>query len=97
MTVNQIEDALYSAYGQRQISTIFAPNNQYWVILELEPEYQRDANKIASLYVHSKEERVHSKRKRATRAAQCRGEAYSHLGTAFGKSPGATARGNDFL
>ena len=43
VTVNQIEDALYSAYGQRQISTIFAPNNQYWVILELEPEYQRDA------------------------------------------------------
>ena len=33
VTVNQIEDALYSAYGQRQISTIFAPNNQYWVIL----------------------------------------------------------------
>jgi HAE1 family hydrophobic/amphiphilic exporter-1 len=53
VTVNQIEDALYSAYGQRQISTIFAPNNQYWVILELEPEYQRDANKIASLYIHS--------------------------------------------
>ena len=53
VTVNQIEDAIYSAYGQRQISTIFAPNNQYWVILELEPEYQRDANEIASLYVHS--------------------------------------------
>jgi HAE1 family hydrophobic/amphiphilic exporter-1 len=53
VTVNQIEDALYSAYGQRQISTIFAPNNQYWVILELEPEFQRDANKLASLYVHA--------------------------------------------
>jgi HAE1 family hydrophobic/amphiphilic exporter-1 len=53
VTVNQIESALYSAYGQRQISTIFAPNNQYWVILELEPEYQRDASKIASLYVHA--------------------------------------------
>ena len=43
-----MEDALYSAYGQRQISTIFAPNNQYWVILELEPEYQRDANAIVA-------------------------------------------------
>ena len=53
VTVNQIEDALYSAYGQRQISTIFAPNNQYWVILELEPEYQRDSNAISMLYVHS--------------------------------------------
>jgi HAE1 family hydrophobic/amphiphilic exporter-1 len=53
VSVNQIEDALYSAYGQRQVSTIFAPNNQYWVILELEPEFQRDANKIATLYVHA--------------------------------------------
>src|ERR1019366_702147 len=53
VTVNQIEDALYSAYGQRQVSTIFTPNNQYWVILELEPEYQRDATKIASLYIRS--------------------------------------------
>jgi HAE1 family hydrophobic/amphiphilic exporter-1 len=53
VTVNQIEDALYSAYGQRQISTIFAPNNQYWVILELEPEFQRDASKIASLHVRA--------------------------------------------
>src|SRR6202521_3620468 len=50
VSVNQIEDAIYSAYGQRQISTIFAPNNQYWVILELEPEFQRDANRIASLH-----------------------------------------------
>ena len=54
VTLSQIEDALYSAYGQRQISTIFAPNNQYFVILELEPEYQRDANAISLLYVHSK-------------------------------------------
>ena len=53
MTANQIEDALYSAYGLRQVSTIFAPNNQYRVILELEPEYQRDANALSSLYVHS--------------------------------------------
>jgi HAE1 family hydrophobic/amphiphilic exporter-1 len=53
VTVSQIEDALYSAYGQRQISTIFAPNNQYFVILELEPEFQRDANAISLLYVHS--------------------------------------------
>jgi len=54
VTASQIEDALYSAYGQRQVSTIFAPNNQYFVILELEPEYQRDANAISLLYIHSK-------------------------------------------
>jgi len=39
--------ALYSAYGLRQVSTILAPNNQYRVIVELEPEYQRDANAIS--------------------------------------------------
>jgi hydrophobic/amphiphilic exporter-1 (mainly G- bacteria), HAE1 family len=54
VTANQVEDALYSAYGFRQVSTIFAPNNQYRVILELEPQYQRDANELASLYVRSK-------------------------------------------
>jgi hydrophobic/amphiphilic exporter-1 (mainly G- bacteria), HAE1 family len=54
VTANQVEDALYSAYGFRQVSTIYAPNNQYRVILELEPEYQRDANALSSLYVRSK-------------------------------------------
>jgi HAE1 family hydrophobic/amphiphilic exporter-1 len=54
VTANQIEDALYSAYGLRQVSTIFASNNQYRVILELGPEYQRDANAISMLYVRSK-------------------------------------------
>jgi HAE1 family hydrophobic/amphiphilic exporter-1 len=54
VTANQIEDALYSAYGLRQVSTIFASNNQYRVILELAPEYQRDANAISLLYIRSK-------------------------------------------
>src|SRR5215467_1652722 len=53
ITANQIEEALYSAYGLRQVSTILAPNNQYRVILELKPEYQRDANSISMLYVRS--------------------------------------------
>src|SRR5438445_4731864 len=54
VTANQIEEALYSAFGFRQVSTIFAPNNQYQVIMELKPEYQRDASAISSLYVRSK-------------------------------------------
>jgi HAE1 family hydrophobic/amphiphilic exporter-1 len=54
VTASQIENALYSAYGQRQVSTILAPNNQYAVILELEPQFQRDAAAISSLYVRSK-------------------------------------------
>ena len=49
----QIETALYTAYGQRQVSTIYAPNNEYWVILELEPQYQRDPQMLSYLYVRS--------------------------------------------
>jgi HAE1 family hydrophobic/amphiphilic exporter-1 len=48
-----IEDTLYYAYGARQVSTIFSPNNQYQVILELEPQYQRDPAALGLLYVHS--------------------------------------------
>jgi HAE1 family hydrophobic/amphiphilic exporter-1 len=54
VSAGQIEDALYSAYGLRQVSTIFAPNNQYRVIVELKPEYQRDAEAVSMLYVRSK-------------------------------------------
>ncbi|MGH9726417.1 MAG: efflux RND transporter permease subunit, partial [Candidatus Acidiferrales bacterium] len=49
----QIEDALYTAYGQRQISTIYAPNDEYWVVMELEDKYQADPAALSMLYVHS--------------------------------------------
>ena len=53
VTPNQIETALYSAYGLRQVSTIFAPDNQYRVIMELQPQYQHDANSLSMLYIRS--------------------------------------------
>ncbi len=53
ISATQIEDALYSAYGTRQISTIFADTNQFQVILELKPEYQLDASVLSLLYVRS--------------------------------------------
>jgi HAE1 family hydrophobic/amphiphilic exporter-1 len=49
----QIEDALDSAYSARQISTIYAPTNEYWVILEVQPKFYRDPSVLDSLYVHS--------------------------------------------
>jgi HAE1 family hydrophobic/amphiphilic exporter-1 len=49
-----VEDALYSAYGARQISTIYAPNNQYKVIMELQPQFQLDPSALSMLYVHAK-------------------------------------------
>ncbi|MGA3292617.1 MAG: efflux RND transporter permease subunit [Candidatus Acidiferrales bacterium] len=49
----QVEDALYTAYGQRQISTIYAPNDEYWVLMELEDQYQREPSALSLLYVRS--------------------------------------------
>jgi len=53
VTAQQVEDALYTAYGTRQVSTIYAPNNQYRVITELLPEYQQDPATMSLLYVRS--------------------------------------------
>ncbi|HEY7502689.1 MAG TPA: efflux RND transporter permease subunit [Gemmatimonadales bacterium] len=49
--VNQIESALYNAYGARQVSTIYTPNDQYWVVMELLPEYQRDLSAMNLLHI----------------------------------------------
>jgi hydrophobic/amphiphilic exporter-1 (mainly G- bacteria), HAE1 family len=53
VSAQQIEDALYSAFGNRWISTIYAPNNEYRVLLELLPEQQREATDLTALYVRS--------------------------------------------
>jgi HAE1 family hydrophobic/amphiphilic exporter-1 len=53
VTAQQIEDALSSAYSSRQISTIYAPNNSFQVILELEPQHQMDPSALAMLYIRS--------------------------------------------
>ena len=53
ITANQIEDALYSGYGSREISTIYTPTNQYQVILELLPQYQMDPSVLSMLYIRS--------------------------------------------
>jgi HAE1 family hydrophobic/amphiphilic exporter-1 len=53
VSATQIEDALYSAYGARQVSTIYSPTNQYKVVMELEPQYQSDPSMMGLLYVRS--------------------------------------------
>ena len=53
VTPEQIQDALYTFYGQRQVSTIYAPANQYIVLLEVEPKYQRTPDSLSKLYVRS--------------------------------------------
>jgi HAE1 family hydrophobic/amphiphilic exporter-1 len=53
VTVQQIEDALNDAFGTRQISTIYATTNEYQVIMEVKPEYQRDPDALGRLYIRS--------------------------------------------
>ncbi|HSA02066.1 MAG TPA: efflux RND transporter permease subunit [Candidatus Paceibacterota bacterium] len=58
VTAAQIEGALNNAYGSRQVSTIYTDINQYWVIMELEPKYQRDPSALSQLYVRSSKGRL---------------------------------------
>jgi len=51
VSMQAISDTLNDAFGQRQISTIFGQANQYRVILEAMPEYQRDPSTLSKLYV----------------------------------------------
>jgi len=51
--VDQVENTLYNAYGTRQISTIYAANNEYQVILGVMPEYQQDPNALSMLYLRA--------------------------------------------
>ncbi len=53
VSAEQAEDVLYSAFAFRQISSIYAPNNEYQVILELEPQFGLDPANLSLLYVHS--------------------------------------------
>ena len=48
-----IDDTLYDAFGQRQVSTIFTQLNQYHVILEVAPQFQQDPEALKSIYVKS--------------------------------------------
>ena len=50
MTANQIENAFYDAYGPRWVSTIYAPVNEYKVLLELAPQFQADPAALSLLY-----------------------------------------------
>jgi len=53
ISAEQVESALYSAYGSRQVSMIYTPNNTYYVIMELDPRFQRDPDMLSMLYVRS--------------------------------------------
>ena len=85
VSMQAIEDTLYDAFGQRQISTIFGQSNQYRVVLEADPSWQADPNYAAA-----------AARAGHRTARRCRCPAIAtidaHRGAAGGHAPGAVPR-----
>ncbi len=53
VSASEIENTLYDAFGQRQVSTIYTATNEYWVVLEVLPQFQTDVSSLGTLYVRS--------------------------------------------
>jgi multidrug efflux pump len=53
ITPQDIDSALYDAFGQRQVSTIYRQLNQYHVVMEVDPQYQTSPAALETVYVHS--------------------------------------------
>jgi multidrug efflux pump len=53
ITPSMIDNTLYDAFGQRQVSTMFTQLNQYHVVLEVEPSFQQDPSDLRHLYIRS--------------------------------------------
>ena len=58
LTADAVESALYNAYGTRQVSQIYAPNNQYQVIMRVAPQFQRDPAAMSLLHIRSSSGRL---------------------------------------
>src|SRR3954468_14974594 len=53
VTAQAVESALYSAYGQRLVSPIYTSNNQYWVVVQVQKQFQSDPDMLSELDIHS--------------------------------------------
>jgi len=53
VTAQQVENALYAAYGEEQASTIYSDIAEYWVVFEVEPQFQLDPASLSQLYITS--------------------------------------------
>ncbi len=60
ISTQAIDDTLYDAFGQRQVSTMYMPLNQYHVVLEVEPDYRDSPNTLRHLYVRGQKRRASS-------------------------------------
>ena len=89
INANQIENALYDAYGPRWVSTIYASVNEYKVLLELEPRYQADPERALAA--------VLQEHRRAAGSARHAGDREHGNRTADHQPLRAASRGHDFV
>jgi multidrug efflux pump len=88
-----IDSTLYDAFGQRQISTLYTQANQYHVILETLPEFQRTPDKLSNIYIQGSDSSSTSSAAQSTsgRTSAGAGGIVSTLNASVSKSLGATA------
>ena len=86
VNANQIENALYDAYGPRWVSTIYASVNEYKVLLELLPKYQADPRALSMLYFKNNTGRLIPLDTLATVVSETGPQTINH----FGQLPAAT-------
>src|SRR6202012_523283 len=53
LSMNDVDNVLYDAFGQRQVSTMYTGLNQYYVVMEVDPKYQRDPDALKGIYLRS--------------------------------------------
>jgi hydrophobic/amphiphilic exporter-1 (mainly G- bacteria), HAE1 family len=58
VTVDQVRNQLYNAYGTRQVGTIYMPSNDYQIILEAQPQFRVDPSDLSKLYVKTADNRT---------------------------------------
>ncbi len=96
VTPEQIENALFSAYGPRWVSTIYAPDNQYRVLMEVQRGFQSDPSEVSNLYVRSMDGKLVPIDSVARMEPRAGPQAINHYGQltavtlAFNLAPGAS-------
>src|SRR5262249_13033161 len=51
VTIDQVQQEMFNAFGTRQVATIYTATNDYWVILEAQPEFQTDITALSKIFV----------------------------------------------
>ena len=88
ITPQTLDNALYDAFGQRQVSTMYRPLNQYHVVMEVAPQFQQTPEALQNIYLRSTAEPCAVSGFYTLRALEY---------ASRGKSPGAGSVGDDFI